>query len=101
MESLQEELKEASSQLTEEEQSSGTLIERLPHYKTSLQEAWKIIEDSLKKVTTDLKLTTRDDPMGQLQKNIHAIQDRCGHLRSTATFTSIIRLEALANQINI
>ena len=94
MESLQEELGVASSKLTDEEQSSGKLIERLPYYKTSLQEAWKIIEDSLKKVTTDLKLTTRDDPMGQLQKSIHAIQDprdRCGHLRSTATFTSIIR----------
>jgi hypothetical protein len=49
MECLQEELKEASSKLTEEEQSNGRLIERLPHYKTSLQEAWKIIEDSLKK----------------------------------------------------
>jgi hypothetical protein len=94
MENLRDILIQASKGLTQEEQENGKLIERRPEYKTCLDEAWKLFDESLKKAATKLGLKKEEDSWGKLQKNIKEMKDpldRCGHLRFTATFTSIIR----------
>ena len=93
MQTLQQTLITASSQLTPDEQTNGVLIQRDPQYKSSLEDAWNAFMSSLEKAATKLGLRSEDDPIDRLKENIATYRnpnDLVGKLRSVATFTSII-----------
>ena len=98
MKDLQTDLKKASSHLTPKQQQDGTLIERLPEFKDKLQEAWHLLDETLKRGVDELGLKKKEDPLKSMQDNIRALkdpQDKLGHLRATASFTSIIQHTSL------
>ena len=90
---LQKTLIKATAALPPVEHENGILIERLPSYKSSLEDAWNIFLTSMKKVATKLGLRSEQDPITQLKDNINAYRspnDIVGKLRSVATFTNIV-----------
>ena len=94
MEDLQLDLKKASMQLTPQEQQDGVLIDRLPQYKDRLQVAWTSLDESFKMGAETLGLKKMEDPLKIVQDNIRSLKDpndKRGHLRATASFTSIIQ----------
>ena len=93
MNNLKLKMIEASTKLTMAEQHKGKLIDRLPIYKTTLEDEWEIFMPSLKKAATNLGLRTEREPTGKLKNNIATYKnpnDLSGNLQSVATFTSII-----------
>jgi hypothetical protein len=93
MEDLRNTLREASGKFSEKEQEEGKLIERRPEYKKALEDAWAIFKSSMEETATNCDLKVEEDPIARIQKHVKSMKDphdRCGQMRATATFTSII-----------
>jgi hypothetical protein len=93
MDDLRSTLREASGQLSRKEQEEGQLIVRRPEYKKALEDAWAIFKASMEETAINCDLKTEEDPIARLQKHVKSMKDprdRCGQMRATATFTSVI-----------
>ena len=93
MELLQDELIQASRQLSKEDQRNGHLIPRKVYYKEKLDAAFRLFRSGLEDIATKLKLKGTHDPLEKMAMKIDEARDlekKGGKNKPCSTLTSLL-----------
>ena len=93
LELLQDELIQASRQLSKEDQRNGHLILRKAYYKEKLDAVFRLFRSGLEDIATKLKLKGTHDPLEKMAKKIDEARDlekKCEKNNPCSTSTSLL-----------